>query len=131
MKIEQQTNILDPNCPSRKVLEIIANKWAMMIVRVLSRDTHRFGQLQRSIKGVTQKMLMQTLRQLERDGIVKRTSYPVVPPVVEYALTPLGQTLIEPINAITIWAEQHVQEVEVARSTYNETAPGEAAHLGT
>lgn len=86
-----QYTVLDQNCPSRKVLEILANKWTMLIIRVLSRGTHRYKQLERQIGGVTQKMLIQTLRQLEEDGLVERTVYPVVPPQVEYSLTPLGK----------------------------------------
>ena len=109
-------NVLDQNCPSRKLLEILANKWTMLIIRVLSRGTQRYKQLHRQIGGVTEKMLIQTLRQLEEDGLITRKIYDVVPPQVEYSLTTLGETLIEPIDAITNWAEQHIQEVEAARA---------------
>ena len=93
----------------------------MLIIRVLSRGTHRYGQLQRQIGGVTQKMLIQTLRQLEADGLVHRKVYLSVPPQVEYSLTPLGESLIVPIDAITTWAEEHLPEVEVARTTHRAT----------
>jgi DNA-binding HxlR family transcriptional regulator len=86
---------------------------------MLARGTKRYSQLQREINGVSQKMLTQTLRTLERDGLVKRTVYPVVPPMVEYSLTSLGETLIEPLSALCKWAEAHFQEVEKARARHD------------
>ena len=110
-----QPNVFDPNCGSRRVLALIADRWTAIVVYALARGTCRFGELQRAIGGVSQKVLTQTLRDLERDGLVVRTVYPVVPPKVEYALTPLGQTLIEPLAAICRWSEQHLAEVDAAR----------------
>ena len=113
-----QPNILDPNCGSRHVLDVIADKWTMITVYTLARGTKRFGQLQREIGGISQRMLTQTLRDLERDGIVKRTVYPVVPPKVDYSLTPLGETLVEALTAVCHWAEGHLSEVEAARTCF-------------
>jgi DNA-binding HxlR family transcriptional regulator len=106
---------MDPECDSRKVLDRIADKWTTLIIHVLSSGTKRHGELQRQISGVSQKMLTQTLRSLENDGIVNRKIYPVVPPMVEYSLTPLGRSLIEPLEAICRWAEEHLPELEAAR----------------
>lgn len=114
----EQPNILDPNCGSRRVLDVIADKWTMITIYTLGRETKRFGQLQREIGGISQRMLTQTLRDLERDGIVKRTVYPVVPPKVDYTLTPLGETLIEALTVVCHWAEGHLSEVEAARTCY-------------
>lgn len=113
-----QPNILNPNCGSRRVLDVIADKWTMITVYVLARGTRRFGQLQREIGEISQRMLTQTLRDLERDGIVKRTVYPVVPPRVEYSLTPLGESLVEALTAVCHWAEGHLPDVELARACY-------------
>ncbi len=91
----------------------------MIVVKALSEDIHRYGALHRAIGGISQKMLTQTLRSLERDGLVRRTVYPVVPPKVEYALTPLGETLIEPLAAIGDWAERHMDEIVRARQRHD------------
>ena len=106
---------MDPGCDSRKVLDRIADKWTALIIHVLSSGTKRHGEMRRQISGVSQKMLTQTLRSLENDGLVKRKVYPVVPPMVEYSLTPLGRSLIEPLEAICRWAEEHLPELEAAR----------------
>jgi DNA-binding HxlR family transcriptional regulator len=107
---------LNPNCSSRRVLELIADKWTILVIYVLARGTRRYGQIQRDIGGITQKMLTQTLRRMEEDGLVTRIIYPVIPPKVEYTLTELGKTLLEPLSAICRWAETHLDEVEQARS---------------
>jgi DNA-binding HxlR family transcriptional regulator len=114
-QIASGPSVLDPECDSRKVLERIADKWTALIIHVLSSGTKRHGELRRQISGVSQKMLTQTLRSLEDDGIVNRKIYPVVPPMVEYSLTPLGRSLIEPLEAICRWAEEHLPELEAAR----------------
>lgn len=111
-----QPNVFDPNCGSRRVLELIADKWTAIVVYALARGTCRFGQLQRDVGGVSQKVLTATLRNLERDGLVERNVYPVVPPRVEYTLTPLGQTLTEPLAAICKWSEEHLADVDEARA---------------
>ncbi|MBA3872965.1 MAG: helix-turn-helix transcriptional regulator [Anaerolineae bacterium] len=113
------SNVFDADCPTRRVLDLIADKWTVLIISLLETQRKRFSQLQRSIGGISQKMLAQTLRGLERDGLVTRTIYPEVPPRVEYELTPLGQTLIPTITAIRDWAETHIQSVSVAQTQYD------------
>ena len=116
-----KSSVFDATCPAQQALETIANKWTAIVVYALSKGgPKRYSDLQREIGGVSQKMLTQTLRNLERDGLVQRKVYPVVPPKVEYSLTPLGQTLTEPLGAICNWAEQHLHEVQLARARYAE-----------
>ena len=112
-------NVYAGDCPTRRVLDLIADKWTCLIIGLLDGEPKRFSQLQREIGGISQKMLAQTLRSLERDGLVTRTIYPEVPPHVEYELTPLGQTLIEPIAAIRNWAETHIEGVSAAQVKYD------------
>jgi DNA-binding HxlR family transcriptional regulator len=106
-------------CPSRQALDRIADKWTALIVGCLSTGTKRYSELRTAIDGVSEKMLTQTLRSLERDGLVTRTVYPTVPPRVEYQLTPLGQTLTGPLAAIRDWAERHINEVNDARMRHD------------
>jgi len=112
-------NVLNPNCGSRRVLDLIADKWTMLVIYVLARGTRRYSQLQREIEGISHKVLTETLRRMEQDGLVKRKVYPVVPPKVEYTLTALGETLMEPLSTLCHWAENHLNEVELARGHYN------------
>ena len=112
-------SVCDADCPSRQVLDLIADKWTAIIIYRLSQGTKRYSELQREINGISQKMLTQTLRGLERDGIVERKVYAVIPPMVEYSLTPLGETLIEPLCKLCKWAETHIPEVEAARNHYD------------
>ena len=107
---------MDAQCPSRLVLDRIADKWTALIIQILARDTMRYSALQREIGGISQKMLTQTLRSLERDGLVQRNVYPVVPPRVEYSLTRLGRTLIEPLHALCRWSEKHLSELQANRA---------------
>lgn len=111
-------NVCNPDGTSRQVLDLIANKWTAIIIYRLSHGIKRYSELQREIGGISQKMLTQTLRNLERDGIVHRKVYPVVPPMVEYSLTSLGETLVEPLCTLCQWAQNHIPEVEAARSSY-------------
>ena len=104
-------DVYNRSCPSRSVLGLIADKWVVLVVGQLALGTHRFSDLKASVGGISQKMLTQTLRALERDGLVKRTLYPEVPPRVEYTLTPLGRTLRTPLRAITDWSQQHAAEI--------------------
>ncbi len=104
------------------MLALIADKWTAIVVYALARGTMRFGQLQGEVEGVSQKMLTQTLRSLERDGLVRREVYPTVPPKVEYSLTPLGETLKEPLGAICRWSEEHLPEVEENRTRNGQSA---------
>src|SRR5467141_5263393 len=107
---------LEPQCPSRLVLDRIADKWTALIIQILARGTMRYATVQREIGGISQKMLTQTLRSLERDGLVQRTVHPVVPPKVEYALTRLGRTLIEPLHGLCRWSEKHLAELQANRA---------------
>lgn len=111
-------SVMNPQCLSRVVLDRIADKWTALIIYVLANGTRRYAQLQREIGGVSQKMLTQTLRSLERDGLVQRKVHPVVPPKVEYSLTPLGRTLIEPLKAICRWSEKHLPQLQANRSRH-------------
>src|SRR5215470_11901367 len=111
--------VYSANCPTRQVLDLIADKWAALVVGLLEDGPQRFAALQRQIGGISQKMLTQTLRELERDGLVQRTVYAEVPPRVEYALTPLGQTLRAPIAALIGWAEEHIEAVTAAQQRYD------------
>jgi DNA-binding HxlR family transcriptional regulator len=115
------------DCPTRRALDRIGDKWSVLIVGLLAQRTHRFAELRRSIEGISQKMLTQTLRSLERDGLLTRTIYPEVPPRVEYSLTPLGRTLVEPIQAVVAWAETHITQVEAAQRKYELSARAAAA----
>jgi DNA-binding HxlR family transcriptional regulator len=107
------------SCPTRHVLNVIADKWATLIVGLLQKQPMRFAALQRQIGGISQKMLTQTLRSLERDGLVQRTVYAEVPPRVEYALTPLGRTLCESLGAIIKWSEENIEAVVEAQQRYD------------
>ena len=115
--------VMDARCGSRKVLDRIADKWTALVIHVLSAGTKRSGELRRAITGISQKMLTQTLRSLEDDGLVARKVYPVVPPMVEYSLTPLGRTLTEPLDAICRWAEKHLSELEAIRAKSKKGSP--------
>jgi DNA-binding HxlR family transcriptional regulator len=111
------------HCPSRDLLDQIGSKWAVLVLGELGRQgACRFTQLRQRLAGVSEKMLTQTLRALERDGIVLRTVYPAVPVRVEYALTPLGQSLREPLRALAEWSVQHMAEVLAAREEYDARA---------
>jgi DNA-binding HxlR family transcriptional regulator len=109
-------NVLDQGCESRQALDRIADKWTCLIVYALLDGPLRHGELRRKIDGISQKMLTQTLRSMEADGLVQRTVIDVVPPHVLYALTPLGQTLSDPLVAICQWAMDHLAEMQRARA---------------
>lgn len=108
-------NVYQVNCPTRRVLDILSDKWTSLVIVALGEGTKRFQQLRREIEGVSQKMLTQTLRTLEQDGLVTRVAYPTIPPKVEYSLTRLGRTLTEPLASLHAWSEKHVEEIEAAR----------------
>ncbi len=112
-------SVFERGSRSRCALELIADKWAVLIVYALSRGIMRHNQRHREIEGISQKMPTKTLRRLERDGVIGREVYPVVPPRVEYSLTPLGETLISILAELCAWAEEHIEEVEAARRDYD------------
>ena len=107
------------DCPSRKLLDRISDKWVTLILAALSAGPQRYSDLNRTMAGVSQKMLTQTLRSLERDGLVARTVTPSVPVRVDYELTELGRSLQETMLHLKAWAEHHMDLVEAARTTYD------------
>jgi DNA-binding HxlR family transcriptional regulator len=107
------------SCSYRRVLEIISSKWTALVIYALEDGSKHYGEVQRRIEGVSKKMLTKTLRQLERDGLVKREVHPSVPPTVEYSLTPLGETLIPHMRGLKQWTNDHYPLVEQARSDYD------------
>lgn len=112
-------DVYDVTCPSRSVIQMLADKWTMLVIDSLSRGPMRFGELRRQVGGVTQKMLTQTLRLLERDGLVLREVYPSAPPSVEYSLTPLGVSITAITEQMCLWAQDNLKPVLVARLNYD------------
>ncbi|MFB7209731.1 winged helix-turn-helix transcriptional regulator [Streptomyces sp. NPDC056255] len=106
-------------CPARHLLDRISNKWVSLIVNALAEGPQRYTELSRRLVSVSQKMLTQSLRNLERDGLITRTVTPSVPVRVDYALTPLGESLVPVMQAIKAWAEENMDEVRAARSDYD------------
>ncbi|GAA1599823.1 helix-turn-helix domain-containing protein [Kribbella hippodromi] len=107
------------DCDVRQILDRIGDKWSLLVVALLDNRSMRFTELKRTIDGISQRMLTVTLRQLERDGLVRRTVHPVVPPRVDYALTPLGVTLHATIQSLVNWTETHQAEIATARAQYD------------
>ncbi|PPS68363.1 MULTISPECIES: winged helix-turn-helix transcriptional regulator [Streptomyces] len=110
------------DCQVRQILDRIADKWSLLVIALLENRRLRFTELRREIDGVSQRMLTVTLRSLERDGLVKRTVHPVVPPRVEYELTSLGRTLHATIQSLVTWTEKHQEEIAAARTAYDSRA---------
>ncbi len=113
--MNQYPSILDSHPYLRQTLDLVSDKWVVAVLYVLSSGTKRYGELQREIGEVSQRMLTLTLRDLEYNGLVQRKVYPTVPPMVEYSLTPLGETLVEPLKILCQWSIEHFHEVEAAR----------------
>ncbi|GAA1685712.1 winged helix-turn-helix transcriptional regulator [Fodinicola feengrottensis] len=111
-------------CPARTIVEVLANKWTMLVMSTLQLNVEpmRFNELRRRLQGLTQKVLTQTLRTLERDGLVTRTVYPTMPPRVEYSLTRLGLGAADLLHAVGHWADLNVTEILAARTAYDERA---------
>src|SRR5215470_1546330 len=107
------------SCRVRTVLERIGDKWAIYVVDRLGEGPRRFSELHRGIDGITARMLTVTLRGLERDGILTRTVHAAVPPRVDYALTPLGETLLDTIGQLVAWADAHTDEIQAAQADYD------------
>ena len=118
MQTKYPPNVLNEMCPSRQTLEIIADKWATLVLVSIARGINRHNRMLREIGGISKKMLAQTLRKLEQNGIINRKVYPVIPPMVEYTLTPIGKELMEPISMLGAWAEKNAEAVQKARETY-------------
>jgi DNA-binding HxlR family transcriptional regulator len=117
-------NPYQADCPTRMVLDRIGDKWAVLALGLLRNGPVRFNRLRRSIEGVSQKMLSQTLKSLERDGLVHRRAFATVPVTVEYSLTPLGRTLSSTLDALRDWAERHIEEVRAAQRRYDRASTG-------
>jgi DNA-binding HxlR family transcriptional regulator len=115
-------DITNPSCPTRVVLDRIGDRWTVLVVLSLESGPLRFTRLRAEVGGVAPKVLTQTLRGMERDGLLTRTVHPQVPPRVDYELTDLGRSLLRPIHVVTRWAEQHVTEVLDARGSYDRAA---------
>jgi DNA-binding HxlR family transcriptional regulator len=120
----QVYNAYVAECPSRQVLDAISDKWVTLVLSALADGPQRYSDLSRRIAGVSQKMLTQTVRQLERDGLATRTITPTVPVRVDYELTALGETILPVVVAIKQWSEAHITEINAARETYDERARG-------
>ncbi|WP_433176124.1 winged helix-turn-helix transcriptional regulator [Actinoallomurus sp. CA-150999] len=110
-------------CQAREVLDLVADKWSLYVIAELGQGTRRFNELKRSVDGISQRMLTVTLRGLERNGLVTRTIYPVVPPRVEYELTELGRMLLKAAIDLITWAESHLPEIHEARRRYDTSQP--------
>jgi DNA-binding HxlR family transcriptional regulator len=115
---QARPSVFREKCSSRVILARVADRWSALLIYALSSGTRRYSDLHKKVDGISQKMLTQTLRNLERDGIVLRKAYPVIPPKVEYSLSPLGVTLVGPLRAICQWAEAHVAEIFEAREKH-------------
>lgn len=116
-------------CRIREILGRIGDKWSLFIIFRLGDGPQRFTTLKRAVDGISQRMLTVTLRGLERDGIVSRTMYPVMPPRVDYALTPLGHTLLDAVGALMAWVDEHLAEVDAARDAYDARSSGDVTEL--
>lgn len=112
------------DCPSRRLLDRIGDRWTVLIVGALDNGPRRFTEIATEVDGISQKMLTQTLRSLERDGFVARTAYPVVPPHVEYELTELGRSLQHPLRALEQWAVENMDGVVTRQGAYDRRVPG-------
>ena len=113
-------NVFNPGCPARSVLDILAEKWPLLVVHTLARGPTRTSELRRRIGDISDKMLIQTLRRLERSGFVSRRAYPEVPPRVEYSLTQLGASLSKPVKALDGWVERNIGAIAEAQRAFDE-----------
>ncbi|WP_115720261.1 winged helix-turn-helix transcriptional regulator [Gallaecimonas mangrovi] len=110
-------NVLNSHCPARSLLEVLGDKWALLVLYTLAKQgPARTGELRRRVGGISEKMLIQNLRKMERFGLVRRIAYPEVPPRVEYQLTELGVSLGEPISALNRWVEHNISTIHSAMS---------------
>ncbi|WP_205822411.1 helix-turn-helix domain-containing protein [Burkholderia sp. Ac-20349] len=110
---------------TREILARIGDKWSLYIIVTLNHGSRRFNELKRDIDGISQRMLTLTLRALERDGLITRTVFPTIPPRVDYALTPLGETLLEPVRALVSWTDQNRQPIADAQRRFDDAAEAE------
>ena len=115
-------SVYAPDCPTRMVLDRIADRWSGLVLGRLAQEPMRFNRLRREVPGVSQKVLSQTMKRLERDGLVEREVFPTVPVTVEYSITPLGRTLHHAVKAIVDWAEGNIEAVLAAQAAYDARA---------
>lgn len=108
-------NVFSDRCPSREILKHVTSRWGVLLLVGLASGTQRYSELRRKVNGISEKMLAQTLQQLESDGFVERTVYPVVPPHVEYRLTPLGQEISAKVGSLADWIETHLHAILAAQ----------------
>jgi DNA-binding HxlR family transcriptional regulator len=120
-------NAYAAECPTRQILDRVGDKWAVLILLLVRDEPMRFNALRRTIEGISQKMLSQVLKSLERDGLVKRRVFATVPVTVEYSITPLGQTLATAVDPLRDWAEQNLKEVLSAQRRYDAQRSAKAA----
>jgi DNA-binding HxlR family transcriptional regulator len=111
---------MNVSCPERAILEHVTSRWGVLVLTALLDRPYRFSELRRHIGGVSEKMLTQTLRTLERDGFVRRRALPVIPPHVDYDLTALGEQAARQVLALSVWTVSHVSDVQAARAVYDE-----------
>ena len=116
-------NVFKTACPSRQIFERISDRWTGIVLMALEDGTLRFSELKRKVEGVSQKMLTQTLRALERDGLVTREVFPTVPVTVEYTLTRLGVSLLGTMQQVRAWAYANIEEIDAARGQYDQRVP--------
>ena len=112
-------NAYSADCPTRQILDRVGDKWAVLILLLVRHEPMRFNQLRRAIEGISQKMLSQVLKSLERDGLIRRRAIATVPVTVEYSITPLGLTLAAAVDPLRDWAERNLKEVLVAQRRYD------------
>ncbi|OZC01561.1 winged helix-turn-helix transcriptional regulator [Rubricoccus marinus] len=112
----QRGDVLSADCPSRPVLRRVTNRWGVVVLLALASGTHRFSELRRKANGISERMLAKTLQDLESDGFVDRVAYPVVPPHVEYSLTPLGQELLPHVAGLADWVESNIGRILAAQA---------------
>lgn len=112
---------VDPQCPTRDVLDRIGDKWSTLVLVTLADGPRRFSEVRRAIPDISKRMLTQTFRDLERDGLLARTVFPTKPPSVEYRLTPLGETILEPLRALADWANRSHEAIKKARLAFDAT----------
>jgi DNA-binding HxlR family transcriptional regulator len=124
--VQVEPDVYSRDCPSRQILDRIGDTWSVLVVVMLADGSHRYSELAKRIHGVSPKMLTQTLRGLERDGLISRTVHPVVPPRVDYALTELGKSLYSLVEGLEKWAESHIEDVQAARQSYDAVALSQA-----
>ena len=125
-----KANVHDPDCPARTMLDRIGDKWTVLVVLTLLDGPRRFNDLRARVGKVAPKVLTETLRRLERDGVLTRTAFAEIPPRVVYELTPLGRSLEQPIRSIAGWAEENVERITAARNAYDGSGSPAAGAAG-